>query len=339
MLTRPSLAVGSELMVRLLQARGETDRVFETIQPAVLYDRPIRERHRIIFYVGHLEAFDWNLLRTHLDIGRFNPELDQLFAFGIDPIDGSGPGDQPGDWPSLSQVNSYRERIRAELDAALAETAESEELTQLLNIAIEHRLMHAETLEYMIHQLPYESKVPPAGRPIEVTRSKNVAAEMVHVPTGQVRLGLARYGEFGWDNEFEAHTVSVDEFKIDKYKVTNEQFLQFVNAGGYSERSLWAEADWKWKTEAGISHPVFWMPAEDGFRYRSMFQEKSMPLDAPVYVSQAEASAFARWMGKRLPTEAEWQRAAEGAEGEGQGRTLWDPRRSPSIWELAVPLE
>lgn len=326
MLSRSATAVSSELILRLAQARDETDRVFATIQPSFLYERPIRERHRIVFYVGHLEAFDWNLLRAHLDIGTFNPMLDQLFAFGIDPIAGSGPSDQPGDWPTLGQVNSYRQRTRAELDTALAEATDSEDLVQLLNIAIEHRLMHAETLEYMFHQLPYEAKVIPAELAIEIARAKPVASEEVRVPAGQVRLGLARYAsEFGWDNEFEAHTVDVPEFCIDRYKVTNGQFLEFLHSGGYTNPSFWTEADWKWRSEAAISHPVFWKPGESGFRYRSMFEEQNMPMDAPVYVSQAEASAFARWAGKHLPTEAEWQRAAEGAEGEAQGRVLWDP--------------
>lgn len=280
-----------------------------------------------------IEAFDWNLLRTHLDIGRFNPAFDKLFAFGIDPIDGSAPSDQPSDWPGLNQVEGYRQRIRAELDAALGEAEESEELVQLLNIAVEHRLMHAETLEYMLHQLPYAAKLPPAGNLIEITRASPVAPRMIHVPAGEVTLGLTRpKGEFGWDNEFEAHTVSVEEFAIDKYKVTNREFLRFLQEGGYEEASFWTESDWKWKVAEGISHPVFWVPSKSGFRYRSMFEEISMPQDAPVYVSQAEASAYARWAGKRLPSEREWQRAAEGAEGEAQSRVLWDP---PAVSERA----
>ena len=99
-------------------------------------------------YVGHLEAFDWNLLRANLGLKAFHAEFDRLFAFGIDPVDGKVPADQPSDWPRMQQVEAYRDRIREELSAALSNTSDSGELTHLLNISIEHRLMHAETLEY-----------------------------------------------------------------------------------------------------------------------------------------------------------------------------------------------
>jgi iron(II)-dependent oxidoreductase len=324
MTTQSAIAIRRELLVRLSEARTQTDRLFGIIKPGSLYDRPIAERHRIVFYVGHLEAFDWNLLRDFLGLSRFHAEFDQLFAFGIDPIDGNTPSDQPQDWPSFTQVENYRAQIRKELDSALADAGETDELVQLLNIAIEHRLMHAETLEYMFHQLPYESKIRPESAPV-VTAGGKVTTELVAIPKGDAILGLTRDAhQFGWDNELEAHTVAVPAFSIDKYKVTNGQFLKFVEEGGYRQRSFWPDDDWAWKAEAGVAHPVFWVPAKDGFRYRSMFDNIPLQLDAPVFVSHAEASAYARWAGKALPTEAEWHRAAKGAQAPAETRTLWD---------------
>ena len=136
---------------------------------------------------------------------------------------------------------------------------------------------------------------------------------MIDVPQGKATLGLPRNSEtFGWDNEFEALTVEVPAFSIDQYKVTNQQYLDFVRVGGYETRALWTEDDWNWKNATGISYPVFWKRAGDQWLYRGMFHEVAMPMNAPVYVSLAEARAFARWAGKDLPTEAEWQRAAYG---------------------------
>jgi ergothioneine biosynthesis protein EgtB len=327
MMTYSASALRGELLTRLTGGRDETDRLFAIINPANLYDRPIPERNRIVFYLGHLEAFDWNLLRNHLNLDSFHADFDRLFAFGIDPVDGGLPTDVPADWPSTVEIESYRRRIREALDSALANAAETKGLVDLMNIAIEHRLMHAETLEYMFHQLPFAAKIRPRGHAVaSVATSVNAATEMIDIPAGAVTLGVQRgCGQFGWDNEFEANTIDVPAFSIEKNKITNGHFVRFVEDGGYAQRALWSAADWNWKSEAGISHPVFWIPTGNGFRYRSMFDEIPLSLNAPVFVSHAEASAYARWAGKALPSEAEWQRAAEGAQPPKETRKLWDP--------------
>jgi len=91
----------SRLLSRLHAARLEVDALFGIIKPEFLFERPISERHRLAFYVGHLEAFDWNLLSAPLGLASVRTALDQLFAFGIDPVDGHLPSDQPSDWPPL----------------------------------------------------------------------------------------------------------------------------------------------------------------------------------------------------------------------------------------------
>jgi ergothioneine biosynthesis protein EgtB len=307
----------SALLDRMARARYVTDNLFGLVKPEFLYERPIPERHRIIFYVGHLEAFDWNLLHPRItNLAAFDASLDKLFAFGIDPVDGGLPSDVPTDWPAVSQVAQYNSRVRKALDEALTEpgiaapgSGESAEL--LLNVAIEHRLMHAETLSYMLHQLPYAKKRVFTQTP--VPERESVHPEMVAIPSGRAELGLSRGGRvFGWDNEFERHVVSVPPFSIDRYKVSNGEFLEFVQAGCYSDRSLWTEDDWAWKERCGIEHPIFWTRDGSGFKYRGMFEEIPLPLDWPVYVSHAEAAAYAVSKGKRLPAEAEWHRAAYG---------------------------
>ena len=115
--------VQHELLARLDQARAETDRLFDHVKQEFLYERPIPERHRIVFYIGHLEAFDWNLLRDRV-VGRtsFHSEFDNLFAFGIDPVDGGLPIDQPSDWPSLAQVRNYVDQVRQALGSKSSST-------------------------------------------------------------------------------------------------------------------------------------------------------------------------------------------------------------------------
>jgi iron(II)-dependent oxidoreductase len=319
--------VEAPLLERISDARRRSDALFDIVQRDAMYDRPIPERHRIIFYAGHLEAFDWNLLHENVfGLSSFHPEFDRLFAFGIDPVGGGLPTDQPSDWPSLERVREYVREIRNSLNDKLMRNAGGQRdgfaLDTLLNVAIEHRLMHVETLAYMLHQLPLERKIPHTTSSTLLVSP--VTHSMIKIPGGTARLGLNREsGAFGWDNEFEAHTADVRGFEIDRYMATNGQFLEFMKAGGYAERELWGDADWQWKGANDISHPVFWHKRDGAWLYRTMFNEIPLPLEWPVYVSHAEASAYARWAGKALPTEEQWQRAAYGSPDAAQRLFPW----------------
>jgi ergothioneine biosynthesis protein EgtB len=324
----PSLRA-NQLQTRLRAARERSDELFKIVRPTALYDRPIRERHRIIFYLGHLEAFDWNLLREPLGLRSAEPDLDKLFAFGIDPVEGGLPADQPKDWPSIERVQEYdravRHRLDSAIDAAIVQDANlsSVQSGRLLDVAIEHRLMHAETLCYMLHQLPVDRKLPPPLAP--AVQAARRPQEPVEIPAGSATLGLARSedGPFGWDNEFEEHRVEVPTFAVDAYEVTNGDYLRFVNEGGYERRDLWSDSAWRWITSQGNRAPAFWIPDGDSWRYRGMFAEIPLPLEWPAYVSHDEASAYARWAGKELPSEAEWHRAAYGTPAGNERSYPW----------------
>jgi ergothioneine biosynthesis protein EgtB len=312
----------NQLIVRLAESRSVTDDLFRIVRTDALYDRPIPERHRIVFYIGHLEAFDWNLIAGQaLGLGPAHKEFDHLFAFGIDPVGGSLPSDQPSDWPRLPEINAYNLRVREELDHILKDYSLAsasrwrypEEV--ILNVAIEHRLMHAETLAYMLHQLTAEQKIaPPSYRPVGSPQpGPPIAARMIDIAAGTATLGIPRGRElFGWDNEFEDQSVEVPAFAIGTHKVTNGEFLRFVREGGYRDQRFWSDADWAWIKEQNIGHPRFWLERQGQWFYRAMFREAPLPLDWPVYVSHAEAAAYARFVGKSLPTEAQFHRAAYG---------------------------
>lgn len=345
------------LLARLDHARAATDSLFGLLLDEAFYDRTIAERHRIGFYRGHLEAFDWNLFNGRLfERDSVNPGYDHLFAFGIDPIDGELPSDEVSDWPTRAEVETYCWSVRDIIDASLRHAeqqgvdrvAGGQSAVQLLNVAIEHRLMHAETLAYLLHQMPLDRKV--KGQPSFVPDAPLVENSMVAVAAGRTRLGMPADAEkaFGWCNEFAGIDVDVPAFSIDKHMVSNGEYLAFVDAGGYRNRAYWSDAGWAWRESEGIEHPVFWRrasgaPADNGSAHvagdastatrdgasgsashgqangngttsdwtlTTMFDEIPLPLNWPVYVSHAEASAFARWAGKTLPTEAQWQHAA-----------------------------
>src|SRR5580658_6156724 len=275
------------LQERLSSARQLTDSIFSLLKPEALYSRPIPERHRLVFYLGHLEAFDWNLIgRKTLGVGSLSPQFDTLFEFGIDPPVGQAAADQPSDWPGLEEIQAYNSRVRARLDELVDQAPE-----QIIQVVLEHRLMHAETLAYLLHNLPYHQK---ASVTAPVAHSTNsLVNSMLEIAPGVATLGQRR-GEFGWDNEFAEHQVNVPGFRVGKYKITNGQYLDFVREGAPA--------------------PHFWTRRSDqtgdGWFYRGMFAEVPLPLNAPVYVAHAEATAYARWSGKRLLTEEQFHRAA-----------------------------
>ena len=288
-----------QLLATFVKAQSITDGLFRVVNTKTLYDRPIPERHRIVFYVGHIEAFDWNLIGHQvLGLEPADREFDRLFAFGIDPVGGGLPTDQPSDWPRLPEIGAYSLGIRQELDKILRD--KSQDFTRrwqyprdtILNVAIEHRLMHAETLAYMLHQLPVERKIPPPGysRVSSSAPAVPIPETMIDIPAGDVTLGIPRGREaFGWDNEFDVHSVHVPAFAIDSRKVTNGEFLNFMRKGGYQNQRLWSEAGWAWVQEHGVTHPHFWFERQGLWFYRTMFEEVPLPLDWPVYVSHAEA--------------------------------------------------
>jgi iron(II)-dependent oxidoreductase len=294
MSTAPALSPA--LQERLDSVRQLTDSIFRLLKPEAFYSRPIPERHRLIFYLGHLEAFDWNLIcRKTLGVDSFSPQFDTLFEFGIDPPVGQAATDQPSDWPRVEEIQAYNRRIRERIDESLPRAPE-----QIIQVALEHRLMHAETLAYLLHNLPYGQKTSNAAPVVHCTHQ--LANPMIEIAPGVATLGQ-KPGEFGWDNEFAEHRVNVPGFRVSKNKITNGQYLDFVREGAPA--------------------PFFWTPRGDRFIYRGMFSEIPLPLNAPVYVTHAEATAYARWAGKKLSTEAQFHRAAYETPGGSERPYPW----------------
>jgi len=304
-----------------LKTRKRTAKIFDIITPASYYDQPIPLRHPVVFYEGHIPAFGVNtLLKRGLGQPGVDEKLERLFARGIDPENqSSSDAATVNSWPSRKTVQQYA----AAADQAILEALESAEIErhghpvlgrgQAVFTVIEHEEMHQETLAYMWHQLPFAKKIQEVDLQ-GITEELVPELARVRVPAGRATLG-AELDEvpFGWDNEFPRMVVEVPEFAIDRYNVTNQQYLEFVDAGGYLDPRWWGEGDWQWRVKADLRYPSFWSQEGGEWFWRGMFTKYPLPLSWPVYVTQAEASAYARWNGKRLPTEAEFHRAAYGA--------------------------
>ncbi|MGE5362389.1 MAG: SUMF1/EgtB/PvdO family nonheme iron enzyme [Bacteroidales bacterium] len=372
----PSVADRLAIVDWYWRTRQRSTALFDMLDASAYYAQPIALRHPIVFYEGHLAAFSLNtLVKKALGRPGIDARLERLFARGIDPDDTDGArGAAPDAWPTRDEVRAFA----GAADALVVDALEHADLDrpgvplleggEAVYAIIEHEQMHQETMLYMWHRLPCaQKKMPnvPASvlpPPPEPRTSPSLPASLqraprLGVPAGRIRLGACR-GDmpFGWDNEFEGIEVDVPAFAIDQTNVTNGAFLEFVEAGGYRDPRWWTAAAWQWLRDEHLEHPLFWETANGAWLWRSMFSSLPLPLDAPVYVSQAEAAAYCRWTGARLPTEAEYQRAAYGTPSGDERRpfpwgdepadttravldfTAWDPQpvglrpRGQSAW-------
>jgi iron(II)-dependent oxidoreductase len=199
--------------------------------------------------------------------------------------------------PSFSETLAYRDQVLALLIGKLGKGCDEKD-AYFVQLAVRHEEMHAEAFHYTRQTLGYPAPdVPekPLGRCVEGD---------IEYPGGVFRLG-ARPGEgFAFDNEKWSHPLVLAPFRMSRSPVSNAQFQEFVDAGGYRRREYWSAAGWAWKDR---EQPVYWRNAEVRRFDRWL---PRVPDEPVVHVNWHEAQAYCRFAGRRLPTEAEWECAA-----------------------------
>ena len=307
---------------RYFRNRTHTRALFDLLDEAAYYSRPIPLRHPFVFYEGHLPAFSFNtLVRRALGEAGIDARLEALFARGIDPHESvTGRALAAKAWPSREETRQFANEADRRVVAALEHADLVRPGHPLLDRAeavftiLEHEAMHQETLRYMCHRLPMHQKLRPTAY-APSTRGSTPTQQWIAIPAGRARLGVDA-GEipFSWDNERPAFETDVPAFAIERQDTTNAAFLEFVEAGGYRDARWWRPDDFTWLRREGVQHPAFWAQLGGAWQWRGMFEMLPLPRSWPVYVSWAEANAYARWRGARLPSEGEYQRAAHGSE-------------------------
>lgn len=298
------------------------EQLFESLTCAeAFYRKPIALRHPLIFYFGHTACFFVNkLLLAGLLRERINPAFESIFAVGVDEMSWDDLDDAHYDWPRVEAVRAYRDEVRGAVErviqnAPLALPVDWRHPWWAIMMGIEHERIHLETSSVLIrqHGLRYVRPHPafvPCRQSGEAPR--NV---LVEIPAGTVRLGKERSDPiYGWDNEYGRHEARVPGFCAGRYLVSNQEFLSFIEAGGYADDRHWQEEGRAWKDFARAAWPTFWVRHGEGWRLRLMAEEVDMPWDWPVEVNCHEARAFCAWKSAqsgdpvRLPTEDEWHR-------------------------------
>jgi 5-histidylcysteine sulfoxide synthase len=292
-----------------------TEYLFSSIKEIdSLYINPDPRRHPLIFYFGHVAAFYINKLRiSGLYDKEINPTFENLFAVGVDP---STKDDlEKYGWPQYEKVVEFRTNI---FDAVM-EVLESVELPHKIDwdspywtivMAIEHERIHFETSSVLIRQYTPELIRKPENWKYLIENEFIPETGFVNINGGEVKLGRpADSNMYGWDNEYGERTVIVDPFSVSKNLITNKEYLEFINDGGYNNSEYWSEAGWNWIKEQNLLFPKFWIKQDSSFKLRAMFDLIDMQWNWPVEVIAHEAEAFCKWKGEgyRLMTEAEWK--------------------------------
>ncbi len=315
-------AARREIRACFLSTFDRYEQLFETLSGDEAYfKKPIALRHPLIFYFGHTATFFINkLVLAGLLKERINPAFEAMFAVGVDEMGWDDLNDAHYDWPCVADVRDYRNKVRMAVEqliqtAPLALPIDWNHPWWAILMCIEHERIHLETSSVLIRQHALEHVRPhPAWQPC---RKSNGAPQnqLVPIPAGDVHLGKQTPAEhYGWDNEFGTHEAGVPAFQASRYLVSNREFLDFVQAGGYAQDACWEQEGLAWKNYAHAAHPTFWIKQADSWRLRLMTEEVEMPWDWPVEVNYHEAKAFCNWKkqltGKavRLPTEDEWYR-------------------------------
>lgn len=301
--------------------------LFETLAcDAAYYEHAIPLRHPLIFYFGHTATFFVNkLLLTHLIDQRLDPRIESVFAVGVDEMSWDDLNEERYDWPNVAEVKAYRDKVRAMVTRLIDEAPLSLPIDWnhpwwAIVMGIEHERIHLETSSVLIrqHKLAYV-KPHPHWRPCNEAGAAP-GNDLVKVPAGSVVLGRDKASpRYGWDNEYGHHQADVAAFQASRHLVSNQEFLGFVEAGGYSHPGYWEDEGKDWLDFTHAEHPSFWVRSTDGWHLRLMTEEIPMPWNWPVETNYHEAKAFCRWKAAtsgqpvRLPTEDEWQRLLDHA--------------------------
>lgn len=318
----------AEIKAYFNQTQASYEALFETLaNEQAYYERPCALRHPLIFYFGHTATFFTNkLLLAQLLSHRIDPNIESLCAIGVDEMSWDDLNDTHYQWPSVSEVSAYRQKV----NTAVNQLIDRVEFTLPIDwnspmwpvmMGIEHERIHLETSSVLIRQLPIEFVRPHPLFPVSPNRRLSTDEvpnnRLRDIPQGTVTIdfkGEDAQGDtrYAWDNEYGFHQANVSAFKAAVFLVSNLEYLEFVEQGGYDRAEFWDPEGEKWRQFSPVKHPTFWFKKEHSWWLRCMTDEIPMPWDWPVEVNFLEATAFCNWKSHhsgqpiRLPSEDEY---------------------------------
>ena len=299
------------------------------------YARANPLRHPLIFYYGHTSVFFINKLNVaQLIDERIDPKLESMLAVGVDEMSWDDLNEAHYDWPTPAEVKAHRDKTRDVVDRFIRNVDFTLPISWdnplwIILMGIEHERIHLETTSVLIRELPLDMvQKHPLWDKICPETGEAPQNELLDVEGGPVTLGKDKDNAYyGWDNEYGRYEIDILPFKASKYLVSNQEYLEFIEDGGYTNKQFWDDEGWNWVTYRKAQHPVYWVKDGETYKYRTMLEVIDMPWNWPVDINYLESKAFCVWKSKRtgknirMPTEAEWHKLRE---LEAKDQPTWD---------------
>lgn len=321
---------GNQIATRLDEARQDTHRLLTPVDDDRLTTQHDPLLSPLVWDYAHIGVFEELWLLENLGSGQ---RVDEGLLHTYNAIENPRHTRRHLELMDRPRTLAYLEDVRARALALLEEVLPGEENgpdRELLrngyvyDLVVQHEHQHQETICQTLQLLPggYLTQLPstPEGRA--------AGHDMVGIPAGRYPIGTD--GHEPYDNEHPRHEVALDAFRIDRFPVTNGEYLRFMADGGYTRQELWSKDGWDWATTFGIDGPEYWSCQAGRWVANRFGVTAPVALDEPVmHVCWFEADAYARWAGKRLPTEFEWEVAAS-----------WNPKGGRKLrfpWGDAAP--
>ena len=313
-----------ELLSYFIETFENYEKTFDIFSDdSVFNQRPEKLRHKLIFYFGHTATFYINkLILAGYITKRINPAFESIFAIGVDEMRWDDL--QNIEFPEINKVREYRDEVKKlisnyikNLDFTLPISWDSP--AWIILMGIEHENIHIETSSVLYRQLDIKFIKPDNHFNIcddFTTNIKDVPKnKLIDIKGKILKLGKPHNSNdfYGWDNEYGEKLIEVSDFRASKYLVSNQEFLEFVQDGGYDNDNFWNQEAKLWKDNNNIKHPTFWIKQNDKFLYRTLTSIIALPLNWPVDVNYHEADAFCKYLSIKtkkkiaLPSEAQYQ--------------------------------
>ena len=262
----------------------------------------------LVWDLAHVGNYEELWLLRAIGGTALRPEIDGIYDAFRHPRKDRPSLDLLGPSEARAYVATVRGRVLDLLDTVALDASPLLQRAFVYGMVVQHEHQHDETMLATLQLMAGAGYRPDASPP---PAGAAVSRAEVRVDGGTFTMGTSNE-PWSYDNERPAHTVDLAPFFIDTTPVTNGAYLEFIADGGYAEQQWWTPAGWEWRQQAGLEHPEFWRREGAGAWSRLRFgYVEPLPLDEPVqHACWYEADAFARWAGKRLPTEAEWEKAA-----------------------------